>query len=203
MTAGKFWVAALGICAALPLVSQAADGLKCPVSGKVIKTPGDITMMVLGRKVDLCCPGCDDKVKADTAKYMPAIKQQLFAKGELRQMTCPLTGKPVNADFSVMHEGMKIGFCCKNCKAKFEKNAGAKKKALEALPGTLAWFDTCPGSGKDISVDFEPVLFEVAKGVKENIYFCCPGCSAPFKKDPAAGVAKLIKKQEASSKKQI
>jgi YHS domain-containing protein len=204
MSAGKYLVVILGMFAMVPLMGGAAEseskGLTCPVSGKAIATPGDQTTQVLGRTVDLCCPGCESKVTGDLAKYMPAIKQQLLAKGELKQMTCPLSGKPINSEMTVSHEGTEIGFCCKGCKGKFETEAAVKEKTLKALPDTLAWFDMCPGSGKAVTADVKPISFEVAKGVKQDVYFCCPGCVAPFEKDPAASVAKLVKKQAAAKK---
>ena len=57
------------------------------------------------------------------------------------------------------------------------------------------------GSGKDITADVKAVSFVVAKNVKEVVYCCCPGGVARFEKDPAAGVAKLVKKQAAAAKK--
>ena len=196
----------LGTFVVLPLVTNAEDKpeakkeITCPVSGKAIKTPGETTMPVLGRQVDLCCPGCNDKVTADLAKYMPAIKQQLHAKGQLKQISCPLSGKPINTEVVAKAEGVEFNTCCKGCQGKVAKESEVAEKALKALPDTLAWFDMCPGSGKDINAEVKPISFEVAKDVKQDIYFCCPGCVAPFEKDPAAGVAKLVKKQEAAAK---
>lgn len=195
----------LGVFVMVPLLSGGAKedskGLTCPVSGKAIATLGDHTTTVLGRTVELCCPGCEDKVSGDLAKYMPAIKTQLFAKGELKQISCPLTGKPINSEITAKASGVEFNTCCKGCQGKVAEKSEVAEKALKALPDTLAWFDMCPGSGKGISADVKAVSFEVAKGVKQDIYFCCPGCVAPFEKDPAAGVAKLVKKQEAAAKK--
>lgn len=34
---------------------------------------------------------------------------------------CPVSGKPVKAGVTAKHEGKEYGFCCNNCKGKFEK----------------------------------------------------------------------------------
>ena len=36
-----------------------------------------------------------------------------------RNTTCPVSGSPVDARFSVLHEGRAIGFCCPNCPKTF------------------------------------------------------------------------------------
>jgi YHS domain-containing protein/mono/diheme cytochrome c family protein len=42
-----------------------------------------------------------------------------------RNTVCPVSGKPVNADFAVVYKGRVIGFCCKNCVAAFYENPDA------------------------------------------------------------------------------
>jgi len=42
---------------------------------------------------------------------------------------CPVTGKPVDAKYKVVHEGRVIGFCCPNCPAEF--SAHPEKYALK------------------------------------------------------------------------
>jgi len=34
--------------------------------------------------------------------------------------TCPVSGKPVKEGVTTKHDGKDVGFCCNNCKAKFE-----------------------------------------------------------------------------------
>jgi len=34
--------------------------------------------------------------------------------------TCPVSGKPAKAGVTTTHEGKEVGFCCNNCKGKFE-----------------------------------------------------------------------------------
>ena len=45
------------------------------------------------------------------------------------------TSKAVNAECYVEHNGQKIGFCCNNCKGKFEALSDAEKDAcVDKLP---------------------------------------------------------------------
>jgi YHS domain-containing protein len=100
---------------------------------------------------------------------------------------CPLTGKPVNAEFTLEHEGEVIGFCCGNCKAEFfkdpqahigklERTAAAAPVAKEApkVPVNAK----CPLTGKAVSAEF------VVEHEGRWIGFCCGNCKAKFEKDP-------------------
>lgn len=42
---------------------------------------------------------------------------------------CPLSGKAVDASHTEMYNGQKVGFCCGNCQAKWEKMSDADKQA--------------------------------------------------------------------------
>ncbi len=35
---------------------------------------------------------------------------------------CPVSGKPVKAGITSSHDGKTVGFCCNNCKGKFDKD---------------------------------------------------------------------------------
>lgn len=113
----------LGLCAVALLAFgvMAADEKKetfgkCPVSGKdAVK---DQSAEYKGAKVYFCCPGCPDPFKADTAKYAAKANLQLVASGQATQAKCPLLGKPVNAAQTVEVSGVKVSFCCGNCKGK-------------------------------------------------------------------------------------
>ncbi|MCA8951532.1 MAG: hypothetical protein KDE27_18640 [Planctomycetes bacterium] len=53
-----------------------------------------------------------------------AAKDEEIAKGPPINDVCPVSGKPVDAEFTVVHDGKKIAFCCGKCKAAFEKEPG-------------------------------------------------------------------------------
>lgn len=88
---------------------------------------------------------------------------------------CPYTGKAVKATADV-----KIGFCCDNCKGKFEKDVAANIGKVKAL-------DKCPLTGKDTEVS-----------TTVTVGLCCNNCKGKFEKDPVAGLAKFAPAPKAS-----
>jgi len=159
---------------------------KCPVSGAPAKA--DKTADFNGGKVQFCCEKCPEAFKADTKKYAAKAALQMVGTGAMKQVACPYSGKAVNPESIVEIDGVKVGFCCNNCKGKTEK---AEDKVALAFGGDLAKGFTaqvkCPVSDKPIdvtkSVDY--------KGAK--VYFCCGNCPAAFEKDPAKFASKLPK----------
>lgn len=99
--------------------------LLCPVSGKPASKTA--TVDYHGGKVFLCCEGCRGKFEKDTAKYATKANFQLAASGQAKQVACPFSGRPVNPKVSATVAGVKVGFCCNGCKAKFAK-ADAKRQ---------------------------------------------------------------------------
>ena len=111
----------------------------------------------------------------------------MLGTGQMQQVACPLSGKPCNAEQTTEVDGVKVAFCCGNCKGAVEKADDKVAKALggdKALAAVTAQ-TKCPISGKPInaaqSVDY--------KGQK--VFFCCDGCPAAFEKDPSKYTAKL------------
>jgi len=104
-----------------------------------------------------------------------------------RQTTCPVTGEPVKAGVSTVYAGRAVGFCCKECVGKFEKNS---RKYLPALYRQLYPQQvqvTCPVMGNEI----DPLVFTDYKGQK--VFFCCKGCDKKFDANPAKYLPKLKK----------
>jgi YHS domain-containing protein len=93
--------------------------VKCPVSGKAINPASFVEFN--GGKVYLCCDGCPDAFKKDTAKYAAKANLQLVQTGQLEEVACPLTGKPLNPEAAVEINGVKVAFCCNGCKGKIAK----------------------------------------------------------------------------------
>jgi hypothetical protein len=119
----------VAVCAAVALIAvqglRAADekpALKCPVSGK--PAVADKTVDFNGGKVQFCCENCPKAFNANPKKFAGKANLQLIQTGQLKQVKCPLTGRPVAADKAVEIEGVKIGVCCGNCLAKATKVAG-------------------------------------------------------------------------------
>src|SRR5262245_43376064 len=70
------------------------EGIKCPVSGKAAKAASSVDYK--GGKVYLCCDGCPDAFKKDTAKFATKANMQLVATGQAKQVKCPVAGKDIN-----------------------------------------------------------------------------------------------------------
>ena len=115
-------VAAVAVVGSLRAADAEKDPLKdakCPVSGKAINK--DAAVEFNGGKVYFCCENCPKAFKGDTAKFTSKANHQLVQTGQLVQTACPLSGKDVNPDASLEIEGVKVGFCCNNCKGKVDK----------------------------------------------------------------------------------
>jgi YHS domain-containing protein len=116
---------------------------------------------------------------------------------------CPVSGKPVDAQFTVAFEGKTVGFCCNNCPKTFEKEpakfkdkikadaapatpvAAADKKATDAPAGSKPNNTLCPR--KNTPVNPELVLAYDGKIVG----LCCQECFGKFKENPSKYVANL------------
>jgi YHS domain-containing protein len=117
---------------------------------------------------------------AETTEKKPEVKPQTV---------CPVTGEAINKDLFADYEGKRVYFCCADCIKEFNKEPAKYVKKMEAegitLDKTPVSQTTCPVMGgkinKSIYADYEG----------KRVYFCCAGCPATFKKDPAKYVKKL------------
>lgn len=107
------------------------------------------------------------------------------AADEIRQKTCPVSGKPISADKSVEHEGQKVYFCCGGCAKTFEKSPMKYLPAVyrEVYPQQVQV--KCPYSGKPVKADAKADL----KGT--TVYFCCNHCIEKAEGDPESALSKL------------
>jgi YHS domain-containing protein len=151
---------------------------KCPV---MKEDPIDLSISTPTPEgpVYFCCKDCIDEYKAAPAKYADAVKAQRKALAPLPkvQVTCPVSGKPVDKKAFVEENGRKIYFCCTNCPAQYEKDPAKYK---EKLANSYSYQTKCPVMGGDI----DPKAFmELSDGRK--VYFCCNGCEKKLVEDPA------------------
>lgn len=109
-------VAVVGTLRAADAPKDPLAAAKCPVSGKAINK--DASVDFNGGKVYFCCPNCPAAFKADTAKFTAKANHQLALTGQIEQIGCVLNGKKVNPEASLDIDGVKVGFCCNNCKGK-------------------------------------------------------------------------------------
>ena len=92
--------------------------VKCVVADK----PADQSKTADYRdgKVYFCCGGCAGKFAADSKKFSAKANHQLVATKQYEQKGCPMSGGKVNSETMVKLAGTELGFCCNNCKGKFE-----------------------------------------------------------------------------------
>ena len=125
----------LALTAALVLPRLTAEekdklnGAKCPVAGtKAAKE--DQSAEYRGAKVYFCCGGCPEAFAKDKAKYSTKANHQLAQTGQAKQEKCPLSGGDLNKDATADVAGVKVTFCCNNCKGKVEKAKDDEKLEL-------------------------------------------------------------------------
>ena len=129
-TKATFLVLAVAAAMLLPrLTAQEKDklnGAKCPVSGKAAKA--DNSADYRGAKVYFCCDMCPKAFAKDTAKFVNKANHQLAQTGQAKQEKCPIALKDLNKDATTDVSGVKVTFCCNNCKGKVEKAEGDDAK---------------------------------------------------------------------------
>jgi hypothetical protein len=131
-------VAVSACCFALALQAEDKEEkyqAKCPVSGKdAIDT---VAVAYKDAKVYFCCPGCPGAFEKDTAKYAAKANQQLVGTKQAVAVKCPIAGRPINAATAIDVQGVKVAFCCNNCKGKAAKASGDEQ--LELVFGDAAF----------------------------------------------------------------
>ena len=156
---------------------------KCPVMGD----PVDFSVKVDTKEgpVYFCCEACPKKFKEKPAKYAKKVAEQrkIVAALPKVQVTCPVSGKPVDKDVSIEEKGKKVFLCCKGCVGKYKKDPAAYSAKLAA---SYTYQTKCPVMGGDI----DPTAFTTLPDGRK-VYFCCPGCDKKFLKDPAKYAANL------------
>jgi hypothetical protein len=104
------------------------NGAKCPISGKAAKL--ESTADYRDAKVYFCCDNCPAAFAKDKAKYSTKANHQLVQTSQAKQEKCPLSGGDLNKDATADVSGVKVTFCCNNCKGKVEKAEGDEKLTL-------------------------------------------------------------------------
>jgi YHS domain-containing protein len=141
----RFAIAALALLAVVTAGSLRAEeekkDIKCPVSGQPAKA--EHTVAFNGGKVAFCCPNCPKAFEADPEKFAAKANLQLLQTKQIKQVKCPLTGRPMADDKIVEVEGEKVSVCCGGCLAKAKKATGddlivllftdAKKQGFEPV----------------------------------------------------------------------
>ena len=100
----------------------------------VLADDGDLA----GVRVHYCCPGCDKKVKKDPAAayaklgygYIPSVV-------DLRNKSCPVSGKPAKDEVFADADGIRVHFCCPNCPPAFTRDPAATFAKLGVDPAQV------------------------------------------------------------------
>ena len=153
-----------------------ASKILCPVMDEPVNFL--IAANTTDGPVYVCCKGCVKKIEQDPSKYAKKIAAQRAALAKLPkvQVTCPISGEPVNPEITVENNGEKVAFCCGGCAKKFKAKPDSFKAKLAA---SYTYQTTCPVMGKKIN----PKSFTTLKsGAK--VYYCCPGCDSKLRGNP-------------------
>ena len=104
--------------------SYAQDGpkvkleeVKCPLMPKR-DVKEDKSADFLDAKVYFCCGNCVKKFSADPEKFAVKANHQLALTKQFTQKACPISGSKIDEDQTLEMGGLKVGFCCGNCKKK-------------------------------------------------------------------------------------
>lgn len=151
--------------------------------------------------------GIEEPAKPVEEKKDPAAAP---APGKPINAKCPVSGKDVDPAAVSVYKGQTIGFCCMNCKAKFDakpedligkvaefkapppkpepKKEEPKKE--EKKDDKKAINTKCPLSGKDVDASATSVY------KSQTIAFCCGNCKGKFDAEPAKYIAKVAEFKE-------
>jgi YHS domain-containing protein len=146
----------------------------CPVSGN----PANLFVHAGGADgpVYFCCKDCVAKFEKAPGEYAEKVKEQRAALAKLPkvQVTCPMSGEPIDKSVFIEHDGQKVCFCCAECKGKFDAK---NPEHVAKLAASYTYQTHCPMMGKDI----DPAAYtDLPTG--ERVYWCCPKCGGAYAK---------------------
>lgn len=134
--------------------------------------------------VYFCCKKCIGEFEKEPAKFADKVAAQQKACHDLPavQVSCPISGHPVDKTATIEEHGHTIAFCCKKCIGEFKKDPA---KYHSKLMASLTYQTKCPVGGEEI----DPTASTDYNGQK--VYFCCKKCIKEFEADPAKFAPKL------------
>lgn len=155
----------------------------CPVTGEAVNFAMSVTTD--DGPVFVCCAHCIGKYKAAPDKYTAKVVAQRNALADRPkvQVTCPVTGEPVDGKSYAKHDGQKISMCCDRCASKYEADPA---KFAAALANSYTYQTKCPVMDEEIN----PKSFTTVAGGKK-IFYCCDRCDEKLRAAPAKFLPKL------------
>ncbi len=100
----------------------------CPVMGGKINKASYVD--VKGKRIYLCCQGCDKAIKKDPDKYIKKMAENGEKPAEL-QTVCPVMGGKINKNVYVDVKGKRIYLCCPGCDKAIKKDPDKYIKKME------------------------------------------------------------------------
>lgn len=152
----------------------------CPVTGEPIVL--SIKAMTDDGPVYFASETARERFNAGPPKYAAnaATQREALKKLPRVQVTCPVTGNPIDGKTTVLIRGKVVDFCCKNCVSKFDiaDNDEAALRTYDAkLEASYTYQTNCPISGDAI----DPTVYaEISDDLR--FYFCCAGDRDAFMK---------------------
>lgn len=145
----------------------------CPVTGEPIVL--SIRTLTDDGPVYFSSGAARDRFNADPKKYAANAAAQRDALKKLArvQVTCPVTGNPIDGKTQILTRGKVVDFCCERCVNKFDSadNSEADERAYDAkLEASYTYQTNCPVSGDAIN---PTVYAEISDDLR--VYFCCTG----------------------------
>ena len=162
---------------------EESASVTCPVTDEAVNFAMSVTTDE--GPVFMCCGHCIGKYKAAPGRYAAKVVAQRKALADRPkvQVTCPVSGEPVDGKSFAEHGGQKVSLCCMGCASKYEGNPA---KYAAALANSYTYQTKCPVMGGKI----DPAVFgDLPSG--QRIYYCCPNCDKKLQKNPAQYAAKL------------
>jgi YHS domain-containing protein len=134
-----------------------------------------------------------DAFKADPAKYLPKVDQQMIQQQIpfYPMDTCMISGDKLGGDMGkpvdLIDRNRLVRFCCADCPKDFSKDPdkfiARLDEAVIARQGPGYPLTTCVVSGDKLGGDMgKPVDLVVGNRL---VRFCCADCPKDFNKDPA------------------
>jgi YHS domain-containing protein len=104
--------------------------MTCPVMGNPVD-PGVFTDHD-GRRVYFCCPPCVERFMQDPETFIQKIEEQgiLLEKSPQPQLVCPVTGRGIDKNIYIDHEGRRVYLCCRQCVETFKSDPESFVTAL-------------------------------------------------------------------------
>jgi hypothetical protein len=155
----------------------------CPVTGKQLGSMSEPIKVQVGQQVAyLCCQGCQGK--QISAEHWKTIQSNIAQA----QGTCPIMGKPVDANMkSTVVNGQQVFVCCPPCIAKIQADAEgslkkvnasyvshvAKERQVKSDQLHITAQAICPVSGENLGTMGAPIKVQVGE---EVAFLCCKAC---------------------------